>query len=58
VPHEMHEVDRVLQEIRERVRHVEGMRRRGASDRELAAYRSEIGRLRWRLAGLVSAGRH
>jgi hypothetical protein len=54
----MHEVDRVLQEIRERVRHVEGMRRRGASDRELAAYRSEIGRLRWRLAGLVSAGRH
>lgn len=55
--HESHEVDRLLQEIRERVRRAEGLRKRGASDRELEALRSEIGRLRWQLADLVGAGK-
>jgi hypothetical protein len=30
---------------------------RGADDRELEAFRSDIGRLQWRLADLVRAGR-
>jgi hypothetical protein len=55
--HELHEVDRLLQEIRIRVRQVEGLRRRGATKRELDAARNEVDRLQWRLADLVSAGR-
>jgi hypothetical protein len=55
--HELHEVDRLLQEIRIRVRQVEGLRRRGASKRELEVARNEVDRLQWRLADLVSAGR-
>lgn len=55
--HELHEVDRLLQEIRIRVRQVEGLRRRGASKRELEAARGEVDRLQWRLADLVSTGR-
>lgn len=55
MPHESQEIDRLLQEIRERVRRAEGLRKRGASDHELEALRSEIGRLRWRLADLVGA---
>jgi hypothetical protein len=54
--HELHEVDRLLQEIRIRVRQVEGLRRRGASKRELEVARHEVDRLQWRLANLVSAG--
>jgi hypothetical protein len=57
MPPETHEVDRLLQEIRERVRRVEGLRKRGLSDRELEPLRTEIGRLQWRLADLVSTGR-
>jgi hypothetical protein len=55
--YEPQEVDRVLEEIRRRVREVEGLRMRGADDRELEAFRSDIGRLQWRLADLVRAGR-
>jgi hypothetical protein len=54
---ELHEVDRLLQEIRIRVRQVEGLRRRGAGKRELEAARHEVDRLQWRLADLVSSGR-
>jgi hypothetical protein len=53
---ELHEVDRLLQEIRRSVRQVEGLRRRGASKGELEAARNEVDRLQWRLADLVSAG--
>lgn len=55
--HELHEVDRLLQEIRIRVRQVEGLRQRGATKRELEAARNEVDRLQWRLADLVSEGR-
>ncbi|HET7855993.1 MAG TPA: hypothetical protein VFL41_06005 [Gaiellaceae bacterium] len=56
MPNEMHEVDRLLEEIRRRVRHADILRRRGGGERELAQVRSELGRLRGRLADLVSAG--
>jgi hypothetical protein len=55
--HELHEIDRVLEEIRERVRRAEGLRIRSADDRELEPVRSDIVRLKWRLAHLVRAGR-
>lgn len=55
--YEPHEIDRVLEEIRERVRRAEGLRRRGAEDRELEPVQTDIGRLKWRLADLVRSGR-
>jgi hypothetical protein len=54
MPHELQEIDRLLKEIRARVRQVEGLERRGASPSELERRRREIGRLQWRLADLVS----
>lgn len=54
--HEPHEIDRILEEIREHVRRAEGLRMRGADDRELEPVRTDIGRLKWRLADLVRAG--
>jgi uncharacterized protein YigA (DUF484 family) len=50
------EVERLLEEIRSRVRHVEERRRSGATEWELERHRNEIGRLKSRLADLVSAG--
>jgi hypothetical protein len=50
------EVERLLAEIRSRVRHAQERRRSGASDRELERHRSEIGRLKSRLADVISAG--
>jgi hypothetical protein len=54
---EPQEFDRILEEIRDRVRRVEGLRMRGADDRELEPVRTDIGRLKWRLVDLVRAGR-
>jgi hypothetical protein len=56
MPHNVTEVERLLEEIRSRVRYVEARRRSGASERELEPHRSEIGRLKGRLADLVSGG--
>jgi hypothetical protein len=56
VPHSAPEVERLLAKIRLRVRYVEERRRSGATGRELERHRSEIGRLKSRLADLVSAG--
>jgi hypothetical protein len=54
---EPQEIDRVLQEIRDHVRRVEVLRMRGADDRELEPVRTDIGRLKWRLADLVRTRR-
>jgi hypothetical protein len=53
MPNVPQEIDRVLEQIRERVRRAEGLRMRGADDRELEPVQSDIGRLKWRLADLV-----
>jgi hypothetical protein len=56
MPHGAPEVERLLEEIRARVRYVEARRRGGATARELQRHRDEISRLKGRLADLISTG--